>query len=455
MKKIDLTEGDITKSLITLSLPIIATNFIQTAYGMIDMLWIGRVGSDAVAAIGTASFFINLAMAIFTVVSIGTGVKISHAIGRGREKESKIYIQNGIILTIIISLIYTIFLLVFKKQLIGFYNLGSDVDIMAQKYLLISAIGIIFMFFNTLLTSILNSYGDSKLPFKANTIGFVFNIILDPILIFGIGIISPLGVVGAALSTLISRIAVFFMFIKMAKGKLNIYSKKIKFNRDKCLEVFKLGLPITMQRVIFTLISMSIAKLVADYGATAIAVQKVGVQIESISYMTIGGLQGAIAAFVGQNYGAMKKERIKEGYYRALRLTIIFGLTITLIFIVFSKQIFGIFLSDSESLIMGSTYMKILGLSQVFMCIELLTVGAFNGIGKTYAPPIISVVFTALRIPMAIALSSITILGINGIWMSISISSLFKGVILLSWFLIDMNKLKFNNIIKKEIKRNV
>lgn len=455
MKKIDLTEGDITKSLITLSLPIIATNFIQTAYGMIDMLWIGRVGSDAVAAIGTASFFINLAMAIFTVVSIGTGVKISHAIGRGREKESKIYIQNGIILTIIISLIYTIFLLVLKKQLIGFYNLGSDVDIMAQKYLLISAIGIIFMFFNTLLTSILNSYGDSKLPFKANTIGFVFNIILDPILIFGIGIISPLGVVGAALSTLISRIAVFFMFIKMAKGKLNIYSKKIKFNRDKCLEVFKLGLPITMQRVIFTLISMSIAKLVADYGATAIAVQKVGVQIESISYMTIGGLQGAIAAFVGQNYGAMKKERIKEGYYRALRLTIIFGLIITLIFIVFSKQIFGIFLSDSESLIMGSIYMKILGLSQVFMCIELLTVGAFNGIGKTYAPPIISVVFTALRIPMAIALSSITILGINGIWMSISISSLFKGVILLSWFLIDMNKLKFNNIIKKEIKRNV
>ncbi|WP_024613134.1 MATE family efflux transporter [Clostridium sp. Ade.TY] len=455
MKKIDLTEGDITKSLITLSLPIIATNFIQTAYGMIDMLWIGRVGSDAVAAIGTASFFINLAMAIFTVVSIGTGVKISHAIGRGREKESKIYIQNGIILTIIISLIYTIFLLVFKKQLIGFYNLGSDVDIMAQKYLLISAIGIIFMFFNTLLTSILNSYGDSKLPFKANTIGFVFNIILDPILIFGIGIISPLGVVGAALSTLISRIAVFFMFIKMAKGKLNIYSKEFKFNRDKCLEVFKLGLPITMQRVIFTLISMSIAKLVADYGATAIAVQKVGVQIESISYMTIGGLQGAIAAFVGQNYGAMKKERIKEGYYRALRLTIIFGLTITLIFIVFSKQIFGIFLSDSESLIMGSTYMKILGLSQVFMCIELLTVGAFNGIGKTYAPPIISVVFTALRIPMAIALSSITILGINGIWMSISISSLFKGAILLSWFLIDMNKLKFNNIIKKEIKRNV
>lgn len=455
MKKVDLTKDDITKSLIKLSLPIIATNFIQTAYGMIDMLWIGRLGSDAVAAIGTASFFINLAMAIFTIVSIGTGVKISHSIGRGREKESKTYIQNGIILTSFIGLIYTIFLFIFNKQLISFYKLGNYVDFMAQKYLLISAIGIIFMFFNTLLTSILNSYGDSKLPFKANVIGFIFNIILDPILIFGIGIIKPLGVVGAALATLIARIIVFLMFIKMSKGKLKVFEDNFNFDKDKCLSVIKLGLPITMQRVIFTLISMSIAKLVSDYGAIAIAVQRVGIQIESISYVTIGGLQGAIAAFVGQNYGAMKKDRIKEGYYKALKLTIVFGISVTLLFIVFSKQIFGIFLSDNESLIMGSTYMKILGLSQVFMCIELLTVGAFNGIGKTYAPPIISVTFTALRIPIAIFLSNISFLKLNGIWISISISSFFKGVLLLSWFLIDMNKLTFNYNIKKEIERNV
>ena len=83
MKDVRLTEGDITKSLLKLSLPIIGTNFIQTAYGMIDMIWIGRLGSDSVAAIGTATFFINLAMALSTLIVIGTGVKISHAIGRG------------------------------------------------------------------------------------------------------------------------------------------------------------------------------------------------------------------------------------------------------------------------------------------------------------------------------------------------------------------------------------
>lgn len=445
MEKIDLTKGDITKSLLKLSLPIIATNFIQMAYGMIDMIWIGRVGSGAVAAIGTASFFINLAMALFTLIVIGTGVKISHAVGRGEEKEGKDYIANGFILSITLALLYIIFIFTFKNKLIGFYELGNVVvENMAKNYLVISSIGIIFMYFNSLLTTIFNSYGESKMPFRANTIGFIFNIVLDPILIFGFGPIKPLGVFGAALATLIARIVVFTIFLRISKGRFSFLRKGIKLNIKKAKEVIHMGLPIAAQRVIFTLISIIIAKIIANWGATAIAVQKVGVQIESISYITIGGLQGAIAAFVGQNYGAKKEERIKLGYYKALKLTIIFGLLVTLTFFIFSKQIFGIFLSENEALNMGNIYMKILGLSQVFMCMELLTVGAFNGIGKTYAPPIISIIFSGLRIPMAMFLSNENLFGLNGVWMSISVSSLFKGTILVTWFLIELKKLKFN-----------
>lgn len=445
MEKIDLTKGDITKSLLKLSLPIIATNFIQMAYGMIDMIWIGRVGSGAVAAIGTASFFINLAMALFTLIVIGTGVKISHAIGRGEEKEGQDYIANGFILSITLAILYTIFIFIFKDKLIGFYELSDiTVEKMAENYLVISAIGIIFMYFNSLLTTIFNSYGESKMPFRANTVGFIFNIILDPVLIFGLGPIKPLGVFGAALATLIARIIVFTMFLRISKGRLLFLRKGITLNIKKAKEVMQMGLPITAQRVIFTLIAITIAKIVANWGATAIAVQKVGVQIESISYITIGGLQGAIAAFVGQNYGAKKEERIKRGYYKALKLTVIFGLLVTLTFFIFSRQIFGIFLSENEALNMGSIYMKILGLSQVFMCMELLTVGAFNGLGKTYAPPIVSIIFSGLRIPMAIFLSSGNLFGLNGVWMSISVSSLFKGTILVTWFLIELKRLKLD-----------
>ncbi|MGL5416206.1 MAG: MATE family efflux transporter [Clostridium sp.] len=443
MKKINLTEGNITKSLLALSLPIIMTNFIQTAYGMVDMIWIGRLGSDAVAAIGTASFFINLSFAIATIVLIGTGVKLSHAIGRGEHEDEHTYIDNGIIMIVILGIIYMLFLIVFRKPLIDFYKLGNPwVTNMAEKYLVISAIGIVVMYLNSLFTIIFNSYGNSKMPFRANTTGFIFNIILDPILIFGLFHIPQLGVLGAAFSTLISRCIVLAIFLWKGREQIGAFKEGIRFRFDKAKEVMKLGFPVTIQRVTFSLISITIGRIVSDFGATAIAVQKVGVQIESVSYVTIGGLQGAISAFVGQNYGADKKERIIEGYKKALTLTIIFGGMVSLIFILFPKMIFSIFLPDPSALEMGAGYMRILGFSQVFMCMELLTVGAFNGIGKTHVPPFISTTFSLLRIPCALILSSSSLLGLDGIWWSISISSVFKGVILVSGFVILIRKYK-------------
>lgn len=444
MKAVNLAEGNIAPVLLKLSLPIIMTNFIQTAYGMVDMIWIGRLGSGAVAAIGTATFFVNLALALYAIIMIGSGVKIAQSLGAKNDKDAGEYIKNGFLMSGVLALFYTIFIIYFRKSFIGFYELEASVEIMAINYLVISAFGIVFMYFNTLFSTILNSYGNSKTPFIVNTIGFVFNIILDPILIFGFGRFNGVGVTGAAIATLVARIVIFLIFTVAYRDILINNMIKNKINKEKIKEVLKMGAPVSLQRVTFTLISIFIGKIIADFGATAIAVQKVGVQIESISFMTIGGLQGAIASFVGQNYGANKIDRIKEGYKTALKLTIIFGLTITGLFLLFPEAIFKIFISEGEAVKMGANYIRILALSQVFMCMEILTVGAFNGIGKTYAPPIVSVIFTGLRIPMALILSMDYILGINGIWWSISISSFIKGILLVSWFLIIMKKLKIN-----------
>ncbi|WMT43257.1 MATE family efflux transporter [Paenibacillus sp. D2_2] len=108
-------------------------------------------------------------------------------------------------------------------------------------------------------------------------------------------------------------------------------------------------------------------------------------------------------------------------------------------FILFPKPLFSLFLTDSKSLELGANYMRIIGYSQLFMCMELMTVGAFNGIGKTHIPPIFSIILTALRIPMAIVLSGP--FGLNGVWMSIALSSVLKGIILVSWFKITLRNL--------------
>lgn len=442
--KYDLREGPIASTLMKLTLPIIATNFISTTYGLVDMIWVGKLGSSSVAAIGTAIFFVNLAVALFTMVSIGTGVKVAHSIGAGSEDQAKVYIHNGLLMSLLLGFIYMLFILLTRNHLIGFFDLGRDeIEKMASQFLTISIIGTIFSFFNILLSTVLTSMGNSGKPFLVQTVGFLVNLILDPLFIFGLGNFKGLGVSGAALATLSANVVVTCLFIGHMKN-LTLFSKPFMFNVEQMKEVLRMGIPITVQRVTFTVISIIIAKIIVQWGPNAIAVQRVGIQIESISYMTIGGLQGAIAAFIGQNFGAHKQDRIKKGYNNALYITSIFGVLISFLFILLPRPIFSLFLSDESSLFLGSDYMRIIGYSQLFMCLELMTVGAFNGIGKTYIPPIFSIILTTLRIPMAIMLSGP--FGLNGVWMSIALSSVLKGIILVFWFKRTLGKM--NQMIK-------
>ena len=443
----NLTDDPITPTLLKLTLPIIATNFIQTAYGLVDMMWVGILGSGPVAAIGTASFFVNLAAALFSMVAIGSSVKVAHSMGAGKEDKAKEFIHNGFLMSIILGILYILFILSSKEKLIGFFELGDPVvERMAAQFLVISLIGTIFTFFNTLFSLVLNSMGNSRQPFRVNMVGFLVNMTLDPLLIFGVGSFNGWGVQGAAFATLVANVLVTILFLVHTKSSF-MFSRPFSINTSGMKEVLKMGSPITVQRVTFTVISIIIAKIIVQWGPEAIAVQRVGIQIESISYMTIGGFQGAIAAFVGQNFGAKRFDRIHKGYQRALLITMAFGVCISILFILFPKQLFSLFLSDKNSLALGADYLRILGYSQVFMCMEIMTVGAFNGIGKTYIPPIFNITFTALRIPLALVLSGP--FGLNGVWMSIAISSVFKGIVLVFWFKWSIRKMPRSLVDKK------
>ncbi|AZK47491.1 MATE family efflux transporter [Paenibacillus lentus] len=436
---LNLTDGPITPVLMKLSLPIIATNFISTTYGLVDMIWVGKLGSGPVAAIGTANFYVNLAVAISTMITIGTGVKVAHSIGEKQSDRAKTYIKNGFLITALVGIVYMLFIIMTKDKLIGYFELAdAEIERMATQFLVISIIGNLFNLFNLLFSTIMNSLGDSKRPFRIFTVGFLLNMILDPLLIFGYGSFEGLGVSGAALATLSANIILTLLFIYKTKNN-EFFSKYTKIDKASMKEVLKLGLPISVQRVTFTVISIVIAKIIVSWGPDAIAVQRVGIQIESISYMTIGGLQGAVAAFFGQNFGARKIVRIKDGYRISLLLTTVFGMFTSLMFVVFPKEIFSLFLNDPSSLMLGVDYMKIIGYSQAFMCMELMTVGAFNGLGKTYIPPIFSIILTGLRIPLAILLSGP--FGLNGVWLSIAITSVLKGIILVGWFKGILNKM--------------
>lgn len=445
-KNLNLVEGKIRTTLVGLAMPIMGTSFIQMAYNLTDIMWLGRLSTNAVAAAGTAGFFMWFGAALVMITQVGVGVNVAHSYGRGDKEGSKSYITNGFQLDIAIALLYSLFLIVFRNRIIGFFDIRDpEVINMALEYLTIIAMGIIFHFLNPIFSATLNSSGNSLTPFKVNTFGLICNILLDPILIFGFGPIPALGIKGAALATILSQLLVTIIFVFLGKGGQTIYSHVNLFAKPdmKILKsVVKLGLPPFVQIGLHASISMVITKILADFGPVAIAVQSIGSQIESVSWMTSEGFSSAITAFLGQNYGARKLDRVKEGYKEGLQILAGIGMFATFLLIFAAEPLFTVFVpNDPLAIKEGINYLKILGVSQFFLAIEIGSSGAFNGLGRTLTPSLVTGFLNLLRIPMAIILSS-TALGLLGVWWSITISTILKGIILYFGFRFVLSKLE-------------
>ncbi|HBJ1651599.1 MATE family efflux transporter [Clostridium botulinum] len=445
-ERIDLTEGKIVSKLVKLALPIMGTSFIQMAYNMTDMIWIGKVGSKAVAGVGTAGFYTWLAMAFIMISKTGAEIKVAQKMGEHNLRKVKSYIVSAIQINVVLSILYTVVLLVFSDKLIGFFNLGdAEVISMSKTYLVIVAIGMIFYFINPVFTAIFNGAGSSKTPFVINTIGLAFNMVFDPVLILGIGPFPQMGVAGAAIATVIAQVIVSLSFIfVMIKGKdeylkVNVF---IKPRMDYIKVLCNIGLPGGIQNGLFTIFSMCIGRIIAVFGPVPIAVQKVGSQIEAISWMTAGGFSTALGTFVGQNYGSKKYNRINKGVKVTMVMAVIIGILASLLLILGGEYVFSFFLNDPEAVDQGTVYLRILGYSQLFMCIEITITGAFNGLGRTYIPSIIGILLTGARVPASYFLCNPNVLGLDGIWWSISISSILKGTVLLTIYLYLLRKRK-------------
>lgn len=437
--KNNLTEGNILKSLVRLAVPIMGTSFIQMAYNLVNMIYLGRVSSNAVAAAGTAGFYIWLANSLIFIPKTGAEIGISQSVGRDNRDYINGYTKNTIQLNVIIGLIYAFIMIAFRKNLIAFFNMNDQYVVdMSEAYLFIISLGLSFFFINPVFTGIFNGHGDSKTPFIINTAGIILNMMIDPLLIFGLGPFPRMEIKGAAVGTIISQAVVTITFIyyisrktKLLQG-INLLKKLDMFFIKK---IFRLGTPVAVQNGLFCIFAMFIARIIASFGEIPIAVQKVGSQIEALSWMTAGGFSTAVSAFVGQNYGAKKWDRIYKGFFTSLAAVSILGVFTSLLLIIGAKPLFSIFIPDPKVIPYGIDYLRILGYSQLFMCIEICTAGAFNGMGRTIPPSINGVILTGARIPAAIILSRPELLGLNGVWWSISISSILKGIVLLTWFI--------------------
>lgn len=421
------------RQLVKLALPVIATSFISMAYNFINMIFVGHLGSNAVAAVGSAGFYMNLSWAISSLFTVGVGVKVSHSVGAKKYNLVKSYIKSGLTGITIASIIFYLCLIFASKWLIALVGITDQMIIQeSSTYLNLIGISILFSFQNLYFTSAYIGLGDSKTPFRINTLALIINIVLDPILIYGAGF----GIHGAALSTVISQLIATVLFYQKNNKTIHIKFNETTFRITHLKQIMFLGSSPTIQRVSFTFIAIGMARIISDWGAEAIAVQKVGVQIEAITYMTAGGFMSAISSLSGKAFGEGNYQKQWETFRSGLTLSLIIGITTTFILILFPETLFSLFLNDPKSLQMGKEYLIILGYSQLFMCIELMTTGSFFGWGKTNIPAITGISLTLARIPISLALIHYWQNTLSSVWWSISISSIAKGIILLSLYII-------------------
>lgn len=430
-KNINLLEGNIKSTLLRLSIPLALTAFIQIAYGFVDMLWIAKLGTNAVAGVGIAGFVFWIANSLALIPKIGMGVYASQAYGSNHKDETIRVINNGLLQALILGLLFTLFSLAVRNLFIEFYQLGMEAEQSAKEYMTIVASGMLLFFVNPILTQSFTSLGNSFTPFVINTIGLVANMILDPVLIFGFGTIEPQGVEGAAWATVLSQLFVFFAFIMtilIENGLLRRAITRITLRWDWQVAIFKLGIPAALLSGFHASISMVLNRFMSGFGPTPVAVTSIGSQIESISWNTSEGLQVGIQALVAQNFGAGNAKRVIESIRESFKLISMIGVIATIVLVVFSEGLFTMFMPhDPEAIRLGSIYLIILGLSQAFMSIEIGLAGAFNGLSDTRTPALIGVILNLFRIPISLVL--MPILGVIGVWIAMSSTSIAKGVV--------------------------
>ena len=440
-RKYDLTEGSILGKLLLVSLPIIGTQVIQMTYNLTDMFWLGRLNSEAVAASGSVGMYLWMSMAFLILGSRGAEIGVSQNLGKGDEASARSISQSSLTMSLLIGAAVGGAMILLRGPLIGFFAIQEkQVVDAAESYLAIVSIGIPFNFATAAVNGTFNGSGNSRTPFVINVLSLGINMVLDPIMIFGLN----MGIEGAALATVIAQVtACVLMTIALLRSKHRPFERYRLFTlpvAEDVKRILKWTTPIAIESFLFTFLSMIISRFVASFGTGAMAAQRVGSQVESLSWLVAGGFSMALTSFTGQNFGAGKWPRIREGFRLSSFLLMGYGVLITCLMFFGADAIFRVFLpGEADVIAIGAQYLRILALCQFLACLEAAASGVFRGLGRTVPPSVVSATVNALQVVLAYFLMR-TPLGVNGLWWAMSIGGAARGLWVFLWYLLAARK---------------
>lgn len=446
-KMLELTSGNVNKGLIKLVVPMILANLLNIAYNIVDTIWIGQmVGSGGLGAIAVSFPIILMLLAIASGITVAGNILVGQYFG-ANDNNSVLYISRvattiSVITSIALSLIGYILAPILMKA-----SQASD-SIMEYSisYFRISMIGFPFMFYYFLIAALLRGIGDTVRPLIFLAIASILNIILDPLMIAGIGPFPKMGLDGAAYATVFSQfvsVVISMIYLKMKDSIVRANPLRIVFDLKITKLMLKIGMPFATMQLIVSISWFFLNRLINGYGESASASVAINMRIDSLSFLPLMALSAAIATMVAQNIGANRMDRIKAIYKSGCIMGICISSFMALFAVLFPRLIFRMFTSDDSIFEYTRSYMYIVMPSIIFLSVMFATNGVINGAGKTFTLMLFSfIALIMIRVPLAYFLSSK--IGVAGIWTSMAIVNFINMSLSLTYYFSDRWKKNAN-----------
>ena len=450
-QQVDLiTGGNLRKALFSIAIPAMFMMLGVMLFELVDMFWIGRTTEEGTAAVSAATYLIWAIKGLAGIAGGGINTLVSRSAGRKSWDRVVHWFWRGIILTTFLSIVFILAGFAILDPLLDFMMLSPVATEYAYGYLTYFYFSLPFVFLYVFFDNIFRSLGDAKTTSYITIFALSINAILDPLFIFGWSVFPELGVVGAAVASLIAHALGVLLYIwKLNKTTLAFRSKIIPtaFFAD-FWEIVRIGSPIALSGALFSIIYIFITRIVsiaskigiedplAAFHAADIQISALGIghRWESAAYYISMGMSYSVATLVGQNLGRNNIERAKASAYLATRYLVIFTIAVSLLFIFGGEFLAFILMPDPEVVAATAQYLFIVGFFEISMAFEFGLEGAFVGSGNTLPPFLISFPITAARIPIAYYFAIYLGLGINAVWWTIGLTMLIKGLFFALWF---------------------
>ena len=423
LTKIDFIGGNTRRCLMAMALPMIAAMFLNMAYNLVDSLWIGNLlGKTAYAALTNSTPIILILTSVAMGSTNGVSILLSQAIGSKDKRKTESLIATSLIVAIVFSLLVTLILELCLPTILGALNTPAETYDMAYSYLTIYVLGYVAVYLYLYFTAVLRSFGNSMFQAIAMLVSTVLNAILDPIFIHFIGF------QGAAIATLLSQIVcLVFMVIYQKKKKL-FYLHITWFDKNDVLPLIQKAIPSVIQQSIPAISTTFLTGLVSTYSITAIAAYGITGKLETILFYPAMALNMVLTTIVGQCIGGQRTDRAKDYLKCALKYGCLLLAILSIVIVVFSKQLSGFFVNSSDVADIVGVYFFIVGIGYLLNTITNSFLGVLNGFGKPAKSMVLMIFYyIVVRMPLAYLLSFLGF-GLNGIWFAILISHICAAI---------------------------